>query len=200
MTHNCIKCGVTLVVGENIAENQIRHSIYTCKDCNREYNCKHRDLRREYKREWRHRTGRQKPMSENRGCAAFLGVHVTERVLSFVFDGVQRMPYGNTGFDFICGGGYKIDAKSACRFSSEKRADCWKFHINNNPTADYFLCLAFNNRINLTPEHIWLIPAADINDHKTASISETALDKWSKYERPLDKMMACCNVMKRCDD
>ena len=185
MIHNCIKCGAPLIVGENTTQCKIDSHQHVCRSCTREYQQEHY-----------HRIGRCQPMSENRDCSSFLGVHVAERVLSHVFKHVKKMPYGNPGYDFICGGGYKIDVKSSCRHVRKNWADQWGFHIDKNTIADYFLLLAFDNRENLNPEHIWLISGCDINDHVGVGISETALAKWDQYKLDIDKVSACCNMLK----
>ena len=200
----CRVCGVLLVIGENVTQNQIDHSQYICRSCRREhdreyareYNREHREHIRERGREYRHRIGRYQPMSENRQCPAFLGVCVAERVLSHVFKHVERMPYGNTGFDFICGHGYMVDVKGACRHVREKHADNWMFTIRKNKIAEYFLCLAFDNRNDLNPEHVWLIPANDVNDRVGISIAETTLTKWDQYKLDVEKVSACCNILR----
>jgi len=93
------------------------------------------------------------PMKINKKCASFLGCHVAERVLSHVFKDVEKMPYGNIGFDFICNKGFKIDVKASCLHVNNSYA----FHINRNKIADYFLLVGFDNRENLNPQHIWLM-------------------------------------------
>ena len=215
MIHNCIKCGDPLIVGKNITQCVLDHYQYVCRTCQRErdqkyqqehrehirdyhrkYNQDHREQNRNRVREYTHRTGQNRPMSENRCCSSFLGVHVAERVLSHVFENVQKMPYGNPGFDFICGGGHKIDVKSACRYVSEKRADRWAFTIKKNKIAEYFLMLAFDDRNNLNPEHIWLIPSDKISDHANIGISENMLSKWNEYALDVSKVSACCNIIK----
>lgn len=214
-TRVCRKCGRQLIIGENIAECNIRHRDYICQTCatkhrrtyQRDYNNAHREHKREYQqahlehirenhREWSHRTGRRAPMGENRNCSMFIGVHVAERVLSHVFKDVHRMPYNNPGFDFRCRFNKMIDVKCSCRVCRENHADRWQFSIKQNVIADFFLCLAVNNRVDLEPEHIWLIPAEEINDHVSVSISETTLDKWRDYEQPIGRVISCCNRMK----
>jgi hypothetical protein len=136
-------------------------------------------------------------MSENRACASFLGVHVAERVLSHIFKDVTRMHYGNPGYDFICRHGYKVDVKSSCRRThSENRADNWMFSINKNRVADYFLCLAFDSRESLNPEHVWLIPADNINDRMGVGISTSTIHKWNEFEQPIDQVVTCCDMMR----
>lgn len=203
MKHNnvCIKCGALLVVGENVTQCGIDHSQYICQKCQRqvgkEWIDTHPNYMTNYMREYRHRTGQNQPMSENRESPSFLGVHVAERVLSHLFKNVQRMPYGNPGFDFTCGKGYLVDAKCSCRRQHNPPwADNWMFTINKNQIADYFLCLAFDNRNDLNPEHIWLIPAGDVNDHVGISIAESRLDRWQKYEQPVYRVIACCDTLK----
>ena len=186
MMHTCIRCGTLLVVGENITQYDIDHSKYICRSCTSKYKC-----------DYNRRTGISLPMNENKECGAFLGVHVSERVLSHVFKHVERMPHNNRGYDFICGRGYKIDVKSSCRHHrSGNAADSWGFVIRRNQIAGYFLCLAFDNRESLNPEHIWLIPAGDINNHVMISVADTQVCKWRKYELPINKVMSCCNEMR----
>lgn len=138
-----------------------------------------------------------KPASENKQCSAFLGVHVAERVLSKVFKDVEEMPYGHEGYDFICNKGKKIDVKSACTQTRDRQGDNWSFHIRKNQIADYFLCLAFDNREDLTPMHIWLIPAKLVNHCISASISESTLSKWDEYKLDINRVVSCCNTMKQ---
>lgn len=164
------------------------------------YYAAHREQRRAYTQSWNHRTGLCRPMNEAIDSSQYLGVYVAERALSGLFDHVERMPFGNPKFDFICGKGFKIDCKSACTQYS-KRYDSpgqWHFNVNRNTIADYFLCLAFNNREALEPQHVWLIPGHAINDHVGFGISNTprSLAKWSKYERPLDRVLARCSEMR----
>jgi hypothetical protein len=146
--------------------------------------------------EYKHRTGRQRLMSEAPDCAAYLG-DISEKALSKLFDNIQRMPYGFPGYDFICGRGFKIDAKGRCLVSSNGKTR-WVFQVRRNTIPDYFLLLAFDNRHDLTPMHVWLVPGNKINDHISVSISNSPriLAKWSEFEKPLDKVIACCNEMR----
>jgi len=131
----------------------------------------------------------------NKECSAFLGVHVAEGVLSKIFQNVTRMRNGNPGYDFLCSKGYRIDVKSATKMKS---CNSWQFNINKNRIADYFLCLAFDNRENLNPEHLWLIPAAIVNNKKGVTISPSTLEKWQEYELDsrLNDVIACCTTLK----
>ena len=132
----------------------------------------------------------------NKDCPQYLGCTIAETVLSHVFKNVQKMPTHNPGYDLICGGGYKIDVKSSCIIKRKGRLDNWLFNINQNTIADYFIYLAFNNRKDLNPLHIWLIPGHVINHLMGAAISVSTLNKWSEYEQPLDKVLECCNTMR----
>lgn len=135
------------------------------------------------------------PYNENRQCSSFLGVHVAERVLSCVFKNVERMPMSNPGYDFICNNGKKIDVKSAC-INHSNRGHRWQFHIKKNTVADYFLCLAFDNREDLNPLHIWLIPGIVINHLDRLSISLSTTKKVEKYELDVGKVVTCCDVVR----
>jgi hypothetical protein len=153
--------------------------------------------RNEYMRNYNHRTGKHVALEDSPNIGAYLGVHIAERALSKFFDNIQKMPYGNPGFDFLCGKGKKIDVKSGC-LRLRGRSSYWIFDINRNTIADYFLVLAFNNRKNLEPQHVWLIPGKVINDHKTITITNTKklLDKWDRYERALTQVLYCCKKIK----
>jgi len=132
-------------------------------------------------------------MVTNKECGDYLGCYIAEQVLSKIFKNVQRMPYGNHGFDIICNRDLKIDIKSSA--TGDKR-DGWMFTPDQNKIADYFLCVAFDNREDLNPEHLWLIPGHVINDRVTITISKSTLHKWAKYEQPIDKAILCCNEMR----
>lgn len=152
-----------------------------------------------YVARWKHATGRCVPMSENKECASYLGIYVTERALSKFFDHIERMPYSNPGFDYICGRGFKIDVKSAClQVSNGIPGRVWGFRIKHNKVADYFLCVAFDNRESLAPQHIWLIPGKIVNDHIGIYIANNpkSLARWSKYEQPLERVVSCCDKIR----
>ena len=136
------------------------------------------------------------PMSENKECALFLGVHIAERVLKNVFKNVEQMPTGNPGFDFICGKGYKIDVKCSCLRYRINGAPRWGFKIRNNKIADYFLCLAFDNREDLNPMFLWLIPGNEVNNTTGISVSTTTTSRWDKYVLNIDKVSKCCDIIK----
>ena len=131
---------------------------------------------------------------ENQRCSAFLGVHIAEQVLSKVFKDVVRMPYGNPGFDVICNRKKKIDIKSACQ---RKDGKDWMFTINHNTTADFFLCLAFNNRKDLTPLHAWLLPGCKFNHLIGTTISPSTIYKWDEYRLDISKIDECCDTLRK---
>jgi hypothetical protein len=137
-----------------------------------------------------------KPFAENKQCSQYLGIHVAERLLRHLFKDVQTMPLHNHGYDFICNRGFKVDAKSSVAYHRTKNGKQWQFNIEHNIIADYFLCLAFDNREDLNPVHLWLIPGSSLNHLQTASVGENTISKWSQYERPIDGVLSCCNAMK----
>lgn len=181
--YTCRACGETKPITEfpRYRYDTDRYSFRPlCKDCNRKHS------------------------------SVYLGITVTEKVLSKVFTNVQRMPYRNHGYDFICGKGFKVDAKASCLTIPTYNCSMWMFFINYNKTADYFACLAFDNRASLTPLHFWLIPGTALlpwgrgskktvrkaQDSNYISISPKTLDKWKDYEKPIDKVLTSCNIMK----
>jgi len=214
MVHKCRVCEVELN-DKNWYPSLQKNYNYICIECNKEKYRSHQEANRdklnEYQRLYRKnnpekvkaqntRSSRNRgrvSMSENKECSLYLGVHiaeydVAERVLSCLFKNVERMPYGNPGYDFLADD-EKIDVKSGC---IRKTGSTWAFTIKHNTTADYFLCTAFYNTEDLNPLHIWLLPGDKFNHLTTASISQSTLNKWSEYELDIDKVLSCCGTMK----
>ena len=134
----------------------------------------------------------RKPLNKKSGT--YFGCEVAEKVLSKVFKDVKVMPSCNPGFDFICNKGKRIDVKSSC---SRKDSNRWSFKTRKNTTADFFLCLAFDNRKSLVPLHLWLIPSEDVKDKNSMSIRESTLSKWDKYKLDISETLQCCDEMKK---
>jgi len=161
-----------------------------------EYRLENAELLRKKAREYNYKNG-GKPMSKNRNCSSFLGVYIAERVLAHVFNEVKITTYGNNGYDFICNKGNKIDVKSSCLHNWNHHSSMWHFTIRKNKVADYFLCIAFDNRNDLTPIHVWILPGIEFNYKKSVSISTSTINKWGKYAIDIDKVIKCCNVLKK---
>ena len=142
---------------------------------------------------WSHEHGESTPMAQSKFSPVYLGVYIAERILAKFFEKISRMPYGNPGYDFVCGKGFKIDVKS-----SVNRGGWWEFNIRKNQIADYFLCLAFDNRSALEPQHIWLIPSENVRSKDSIRIKNgvLSLGLWKEYEKPLDKVQYCCESMR----
>ena len=153
--------------------------------------------------ERRHRLGIAHPMKDAKNIGMYLGIVIAERALSHVFEHVVKMPHGNPGYDFICGRGYKVDVKSSCLHTKicqdgYQRSPKWKFRIHRNKIAQYFVCLGFNDRESLEPLKMWIIPGEAIQHLSELSITNRpeTLEKWEKYERPIDKVSSCCIEMR----
>lgn len=182
----CHVCGCELIAGNNTTSGQIKHRKYICNRC-----------AAMQARKNEHLLGRHLPMNENRECALYLGVTVAERVLSAVFDNVKRMPHGNPGYDFICNKGYKIDVKCTCVNYKDGGSGRMSFNIRKNTTADYFLCLVFDNRESLTALNIWLLPGNAVNHLGGISISNSTIHKWDQYKiDKIDDIITCCDVLR----
>jgi len=194
----CSHCGKTLNMNMFGKYQQSHDGLQRwCKSCKAYYDHKRYQLKHteivEQQREYRHRVGLCQPYTENTKCATYLGVHVAERALGNFFDTIKQMPMNNPGYDFLCGRGLKIDAKSSC----QQKNGSWLFHIRQNTTADWFLLLAFSDRKNLNPLRVWLVPGNLVNHLSGLRISPgpIGLAKWAKYERPLDRVETCCAKM-----
>lgn len=205
--YNCRRCGIELD-DENWAPYYKNSNRMFCKNCILEYGNKWRRENPKYKPNWdranpekqhmyyvnRRRKYGMLSLSNNKECSLFLGVHVAEQVLSKAFKNVERMPQNNPGYDFICSKGKKIDVKSS---TFDKKTKRWIFHVGKNKIADYFLCLAFDNRENLNPEHMWIIPGEFLNHKITVSIGITKIKKWDKYRLDIDRVVLCCDTIKK---
>lgn len=184
-TKQCSRCGEIKPVSEFRPQPGRLYGVRSqCKICNRES-----------RNESRYRRGERRPLGTNRDCPSYLGIHIAERVLAGVFESVERMSMNNPGFDFICGRGYKIDVKSAT--PPKNKPGRWQFRIAKNRIAEYFLMLAFDNRCDLNPMHVWMIPSTQVNHLMFTSISKSTLSKWKSWELSLEKIVACCDIMRR---
>jgi len=194
MGHKCRKCGIELN-DDNCYASQWKAGNYICKECDNERNRLWREANPEkaqatYRR-YTYKKG-SRPLDENKECTLFLGIHVAERVLSHVFKDVEVMPRNNPGYDFVCNKGMKIDVKSSCLMKDKR----WLFHTNHNTIADYFLCLAFDNREDLNPLYIWLLPAGDFKHLTGAGISYATVHKWDAYRLDISKIYECCDTIR----
>lgn len=126
-------------------------------------------------------------ISESKNSPQYLGIYIAERLLPDIFQDPIIMTYGNRGYDAICKNNYKVDVKCSIYLFSNNR---WIFTINYNKIADVFLCIAFDNRIDLNVQHIWLIPGDAIIRNRrlsgfkvlTISNSSYSLSQFLKYE------------------
>lgn len=162
----------------------------------------------EYQRAICHAKGKTIPMDINKECSEYLGIYIAENILPDIFENPKMMPYRNRGYDALCKNGYKIDVKSSClHFDKYKyRAEYFRFHIDENKIADYFLMFGFDNRENLNLLHMWLIKGDEIvrgiklNNKTGLSISnlEKILKKFEKYELKdkIDKAIKICDKFK----
>ena len=197
MSELCTRCGVALT-NDNWGASRRSRGTHMCKACDV---AKVLKWKKENPTKYKEGVARSRAkrgglsMSENKTCSMYLGVHIAEHVLSKVFKNVTRMPNGNQGYDFICNKGMKIDVKSSTLRISKIRAPLWFFNINRNKVADYFLCLAFDNRESLTPLHLWLVPAKAVSHMHLATISTTTVDRWNKYKLDINKVISCCDTL-----
>jgi hypothetical protein len=174
----CTQCGVIKPLSKFYFHKQRNQYWSECKSCK---SIRQSELKHGIKRS-----------NKNKYCPDYLGCCVAETLLSNVFSTVIKTPRGNIGYDFICGKGFKIDVKSSCRDKNNR----WKFNIHKNKIADYFCCLAFDNRKSITPIHFWIIPGIELNDIICTTISKSTIKRWSDYEKPISKIISCCNTLK----
>lgn len=196
----CNKCGVELT-DDNWYPSCRKGHHYICKSCDNERTMQwQKENPKNVKAIWTRRNRKQgaRPFNECKECSDYLGIHIAEEILSQAFKNVVRMPMNNPGFDFKCSNGFLIDVKSSCVRKDGRSKGRWTFQIWHNTIANYFLCLAFDNREDLNPIHVWMIPGSKINHLTKISISLSTIHKWDKYElsNKLNKITTCCNTMK----
>jgi hypothetical protein len=193
----CRSCGVELIIDVNWLESFKRANSNLCRTCNTKKVTKWRTNNYEKVDKNRRKNSGSLPMSQNKSCSSYLGIHVAEQVLSKTFKDVEVMPHGNPGFDFFCNHGKKIDVKSGCILNRKySHNNMWSFHIGKNKIPDYFLCIAFDNRADLNPLYLWLIPGNLVNDLSGISISETSAIKWEEYKLSVNGVVKACYQQK----
>ena len=157
----------------------------------KKYYWEHRDKELKTMEAYRRANG-MKPASENPDCSLYLGTHITENAVKPVLPKAQHMPHGHPKYDYLCSQGYKIDVKSASTSVHKvKNTVQWKFKIDKNKVADYFLCVAYDNRENLNIIKMWMIPGIAINHLGQLSISPGSFDKWKQYELDPNESNQC---------
>jgi hypothetical protein len=190
----CIDCGVELN-DDNWSPGKKKIRARVCRSCaterGRQWQSENKKRCRENETARARRAGIL-PVDKNRSCPGFLGIHIAEQVLAKVFPNVVQMPVNNIGYDYICSKNKRIDVKSA----TASKTGGWGFHIRKNCIADHFLCIAFDNRTDLNPIHLWLIPGKKVNCKNNLSIPLSKIHAWKKYELPIDKVSACCDTMR----
>ena len=205
LTKRCSKCGETKPLDEFYShENKKDRKRPDCKECvkerSRKYFQKHREERIGHNKKYYENGGREKQgiksMYENKLCSAYLGVVIGERLCRHLFKDVEVMPHGNTGYDIICNKGKKIDVKTACT-TLINGFPCWKFNIDYNKITDFFILITFDNRTDLNPLHIWMIPGKEINHKSSKSIRPSTIHKWDKWKRDIKDAQICCTEMKK---
>jgi len=195
----CKNCGIQLIVNENWHVSRASKYDYRCNRChgnhNKNYYKEHSSRLKKLCR-YKNYVHGGKSMSENKQCSSYLGVHVAERVLARTFKDVEVMPYGHKGYDFICNKGMKIDVKAACIFRKSSKGCSWLFKLKRNKIADYFLCIAFDNRENLNPLYLWLLPAHKFNHLTSTTISTSTISKWDDYVIDVSMVTKTCENIK----
>lgn len=169
----------------------------------RSYNRDHHEEIAKYRKIQYENGGREKQgkisMYENKLCSQYLGIVIGERLCRHLFKNVEVMPMHNPGYDIVCNKGMKIDVKSVCITLNNKKYPHWAFDIRKNITADYFILVAFDNRTDLNPLHLWMIPGHVLNDKSGTSISLSTIHKWDKYKKDINDAKLCCAEIKRED-
>ena len=208
ITKTCSKCGGTKPLNEFYKQKKGKYGKHAaCKKCSneesRKYNREHKEERKEYRKKYHQehedeirKNKGHKSMHENKDCSQYLGIVIGERLLRHLFKDVEIMPHGNVGYDFICNRGKKIDVKTSCLTLQSKKYLHWKFKVKRNKVADFFILVAFDNRTDLNPLHLWIIPGKEINKNESKSTRPSTTYKWDKWRKDIKNAQICCNEMK----
>ena len=208
MNKTCTKCHETKPLDDFYNHKKGKNGKMSyCKECTikktGKYAQEHREEGEEYHRKYnqehrdeaREKAG-QISMYENKSCSKYLGIVIAERLIRHLFKDVKVMPHNNIGFDFICNKGKKIDVKSGCIQLNNGKYPKWVFKINRNTIADFFICVAFDNRTDLNPLHLWMIPGSELNQKRKTSISLSRIHKWDKWKKDIKDAQLCCAEIK----
>lgn len=157
----------------------------------------------EHVREWRYKTGRALPKELNKDCSKWFGEFIAENYVMKTFEEPIPAPSNNPYFDWTCNKGKKIDLKASCLLYEPGKSPRWKFYLDYNPIADYFILSAWDNRESLNPLYIWIFHRNDIVRgelfwrRESLSITNTCkgLEEFKKYEvtDKLEKLKEFCN-------
>ena len=214
----CSVCGISKFIDEFHDDKRNKGSKRTiCKKCiskrskkyyqehkerinnyGRKYKKEHKKEASEQNKKWYERTGRQqkgsKSMYEDKTTHQYLGIVIAERLVRHLFNDVEVMPMHNPGFDFICNKGKKIDVKSCC--TSKGKYPHWAFNIDYNKTADFFICVAFDNIETLNPIYLWMIPGKELNKNSGKAIYPSTIHKWDEWKMDINDAQICCAELK----
>lgn len=90
----CPMCGEVKTMSEFNKDMKRSDGVQSyCRICGKKYRIKNN---------WEHKSGHARPLEDAPDCSSYLGVYVAERILSYYFEDITRMPYGHIGYDFIC--------------------------------------------------------------------------------------------------
>lgn len=195
-TRNCRVCNVVLD-SENWHLSRQKKKDYICKECKGKQKRLWQTANPDKAKAMWTRDNRKRGIrsfNKNKKCSSYLGIHIAERVMSKVFKNIKRMPMNNPGYDVICNRNKLIDIKSSCLRGTKYPR--WLFMIRRNHIADFFLCLAFNNREDIQPIYAWLIPGSKLNHLKGAGITQSTIHKWDAYKLDITKISTCCDHLR----
>lgn len=152
------------------------------------------------------------PMSENKDCTAYFGEWIANNYVSKIFVDINIMPYGNSGYNWICKNGLKIDHKASClirkrevigEFKTWLGWVGWTFAIKHNNIADIFILSGWDNRDSMTPLFVWALRSHDIIRGKefwerqslSVSFSSKGLGEFRFYQidNKLEKLKRICD-------
>ena len=190
-TKTCTKCGILKPLDEFYKQNATIDGRRTqCKACTKEFVKKHRipKTREEIKI-----TGYM-PQSKYLNCAPKFGMFIAERLCKHLFKNLEIRP--DNKFNLIYCGNKKIYVKSASITLNESEQPKWSFTFKKNNNVDYFICIAFDNQIDLNILYMWMIPGRVINHLTGIYISPYSIYKWDEWKVDTEDARLCCAELK----
>ncbi len=116
----------------------------------------------EYKKKWSYNKGILGQRYINEDSAQYIGCIIGEEciadpILIEIFGEIlEKLPYNNPGYDRVVKGEHRIEIKTAFVIDN-----CFKYCIDYNRIANYFLLLALDNIEDKNILHIWLFKRDD---------------------------------------
>ena len=205
-TKTCTTCHTVKPLDEFYKQKKGKYGkTSVCKECRKEYQKENKEhIKKQSKEYYEYGGGREKQgwksMYKNKSSPQFIGIVVAERLIKHLFNDFEMMPPNFPGYDAVCNKGKKINIKASTAHMQQNKnsvTNTWLFAVRKNKVPDFFLCMSFDNVIDLNPLFAWLIPGSEVNTQTGIRISSSTIHKWDKWKMDLNNAQSCCDLMKK---